>query len=101
MPLLDHGTTVVTTAGTRQQVKNSTTKYIAFLFKAPMTNSGLVYVGDSDVSSTSSVRLVAGETYTLQLPEGRIGQIVIPAEELWVDVSVSGESVDWVFLMES
>lgn len=81
-----NGKKTVTTAGTRvtlassQAVKSVTIKALA-------TNTGLIYVGDSSVSSSNGYQLSAGESISIDIAN---------LNTVNLDSSVSGESVTYI-----
>lgn len=87
----------VTTAGTRVQLTTSTIHAPIIYFEGLKTNTGYIYVGLSDVSSTQYITcLSAGEGLTLS-PDG-VGNVrpvsgEINLSSIWFDSSVSGEKV--------
>lgn len=91
----------VTTAGTQVQVTTDTDiKPIAVYFEAAATNTGLIYIGDADVSSTNYMAKLAipstssSPSWSLSSNQnGRLGATGIQLSNLWVDSSVNGEKV--------
>jgi len=72
--------TTVATAGTRVQLASHAV--IAGILQAPSTNTGLIYVGDSTVSST---------VYGAELQAGQATGIAINnTNAIWIDASVNG-----------
>ena len=55
--IFDAGTTTVTTSGTEVQVSNVTNKVRWIQLKALAANSGIAYVGVSDVTTTNGYEL--------------------------------------------
>lgn len=55
-------------------------------------NSGLVYVGDAAIASNNSPDLAAGDSLTLG-PDPSGGRLNL--SDIYLDVSVSGEGVDF------
>lgn len=75
--------TTVTTAGTRVQLATNTV--VAGILQAPSTNTGLIYVGGSGVSST---------VFGAELQPGQACGIAISnTDKIYVDASVSGDKV--------
>ena len=72
----------VATAGTAVQLQTNTT--LSLTIKALAGNTGLIYVGDSSVDSSSGFELSAGDSISLAIDE---------FETAWLDSSVSGEGV--------
>jgi len=101
MPItLTNSTVTVTTAGTRTQVTSSTSIYVESIYiEALGTNTGYMYIGNSDVSSTKYVaRLGAGQGWWWTAPSSggsgykAVGQ-GLQISSLYIDSSVSGEKV--------
>ena len=51
--IIDIGTTTVSTAGTEQQISNTNNRVLWIKAKALAANSGIAYLGVSDVTSTN------------------------------------------------
>jgi len=84
--VINHGIVNVTTAGTRVQLPNLPCREVTIIAKR--TNTGYIYVGGSNVSSTSyGVELAAKDSITL---------VVNNANLIWIDASVSGEGITYV-----
>ena len=66
---VDAGVTTVTSAGTAVQVLNATNRVKFLKFKALAGNSGLAYVGISDVSASIGYELSAGNEIELHFGE--------------------------------
>ena len=92
------GTTTITTAGTEQQITASAgIKVKALLFKARVQNTGYIYVGHSSaVTATNGLQLSAGESVSMDFGEKGTEHVDV----FYVDCSVNGERVDWVFIYE-
>lgn len=93
-------TITVTTAGTRTQIVSATTYVVAVYIEALKTNTGVMYVGDSAVSSTKySSALAAGAGFGIAIQGyGRVsssgGGPELQLNSLYLDASVSGEKVN-------
>ncbi len=75
--------TTVTTAGTRVQLGSNVISGV--ILEAPSTNSGLIYVGGSNVSST---------VFGAELQPGQSTSIAIDnTNKIYVDSSVNGDKV--------
>ena len=102
-------TKTVTTAGTQVQVTTNTAiKPISVYFEADSANTGQIYIGLSDVSSTSYfARLTIPSTtsapgWSISGTSGhRIGGTGIQLSNFWVDSSVNGEKVHITYVYES
>lgn len=74
--------TSVTTAGTRVQLASNTVTQ-GFILQAPSTNSGIIYVGGSNVSST---------VYGAELQAGQSTSIYVDnTDRIYIDSSVNGD----------
>lgn len=80
-----HGVTTVTTAGTRVQVATNTIRSITF--KAPTTNTGIIYVGGSTVAAANGFPLSAGDTISMDITNSNL---------LYVDASANAQTVAWL-----
>jgi len=76
----------VTTAGTRVQLPNFPCREVTIIAKR--TNTGYIFVGGSDVSSTVyGAELAANDSITIAVNNTNL---------IWIDASVSGEGVSYV-----
>ena len=94
---LDAGITNVSSAGTRVQVNNVTNRVKQVQFKALAGNSGLAYVGVSDVSASLGYELSAGNPVSLNF--GEFGGSV-PANIFYVDVATNNDKISWLMILE-
>ena len=95
--IFDAGTTTVTTSGTEVQISNVTNKVRWIQVKALAANSGISYLGVSDVSTTNGYELSAGNT--LEINFGEQGGTVA-FSTFYVDVASSGDKVSWVVILD-
>ena len=94
---VDAGITTVTSAGTAVQVLNATNRVKYLKFKALAGNSGLAYVGISDVSASVGYELSAGNE--IELNFGEFGGSV-PANVFYADAATNGDKVCWMVILE-
>ena len=94
---VDVGVTTVSSAGTRVQVNNVTNRVKFVRFKALAGNSGLAYVGISDVAATVGYELSAGNEHELNF--GEFGGSV-PANIFYADAATNGDKVCWTMVLE-
>jgi hypothetical protein len=89
----------VASAGTAVRIRNTRDKIAWIKFTAPTANSGLAYVGLSDVSATNGYVLGAsgGVDATLEI-DFRPGSI--QADLLWIDAASSGDDVAYAAIFE-
>lgn len=81
-----NGKKLVTTAGTRVTLASSTTCK-SVTIKALRSNTGLIYVGDSAVSSSNGLELSAGESVNLDIAN---------LQTVNIDSTVNGEGVTYL-----
>lgn len=81
----------VTTAGTRVRLSSSDVFASEVEVFAKSANTGIIYLGGSDVSSTVGRPLDAGESFAI----AKLGDIDgrINLKNVWIDSSVNGEGV--------
>jgi hypothetical protein len=94
---VDAGVTTVSSAGTAVQVLNATNRVKYLKFKALAGNSGLAYVGVSDVSASIGYELSAGNE--IELNFGEFGGSV-PANVFYADAATNSDKVCWVMILE-
>ena len=94
---IDQGIATVSSAGTAVQVLNAPNRIKFAKFKALAGNSGLAYVGVSDVSASLGYELSAGNEIELNL--GEFGGSV-PANIWYVDAATNNDKVCWMFILE-
>ena len=97
---IDSGFTNVASADTAVQVSNTRDRVLWIKFKALAANSGLTYVGLSDVEATAN-------GYELGAGGGVDGQVELdfrPGSVLfnvfWVDAASSGDDVAWIAILD-
>jgi hypothetical protein len=94
---VDQGITNVPSNGTAVQVANATNRVKWVRFKALAGNSGLTYVGVSDVSASLGYELSAGNTVDLNF--GEFGGSV-PVSVFYVDAATNNDKVAWLMILE-
>ena len=95
--IFDAGTTTVATAGTEVQISNTTNRVRWIQVKALAANSGIAYLGVSDVSATNGYELSGGNT--LEIDFGAQGGSV-PFSTFYVDVASSGDKLAWSVILD-
>jgi len=94
----------VATAGTRVQAVSGNVYVTSCYFEALKTNTGVIYVGDSAVSSTNYIAaLSAGVGFSFAADSfGRVGSAnggtELNASTLYVDAGTSGDKVAFTYL---
>jgi hypothetical protein len=94
---VDTGVTTVSSAATRVQLSNATNRVKFIRVKALAANSGLAYVGVSDVAAATGFELSAGNEHELNF--GEFGGSV-PANVFYVDAASNGDKVCWSMILE-
>ncbi len=84
---LGNGHKTVTTAGTQVQLSAQACKAVSL--KALAANTGFIYVGDSNVDSSTGYELDAGDVLDLAVDN---------LNRIWLDASVSGEGISFLWV---
>ena len=99
----------VTTAGTRVQLTtNADLKPVSVYFEPLASNTGVIYIGDSAVSSTNYMARLTIPSTTANsswaasgASGGRVGGTGIQLSSFYIDSSVNGDSVLCTYLYET
>ena len=94
---VDVGVTTISSAGTRVQLNNVTNRVKYVRVKALAGNSGLAYIGISDVAATVGYELSAGNEHELNF--GEFGGSV-PANIFYADAATNGDKICWTMVLE-
>lgn len=90
-PTVVHGQDTVSTSGTAVQLNGGTSQHIpngaALVVRANGGNAGVIYVGDSSVSSSNGFELAAGESVSLHVDD---------VDAVWIDAASGGDGVSWI-----
>jgi len=95
--ILDAGTTTVATAGSEQQISNTTNRVLWIKAKALAANSGIAYIGVSDITATNGYELSAGNEVEINFRE--LGGSVA-FSSIYVDVATNGDKVCWLVVLD-
>ena len=95
--ILDAGTTTVGTAGTEQQLSNTANRVLWLKAKALAANSGITYLGVSDVSATNGYELSADNEIEIDF-KATVGTVAFSS--IYVDAASSGDKVCWVVVLD-
>lgn len=83
------GEKTVTTAGTAEALADTApTLYKSLVIRAKVSNTGQVYVGGSDVASTTNDGLDPGDSLPMFSDRG------LDLSDIFIDVDTNGEGVD-------
>lgn len=97
---LDIGTTIISTAGTEVRLStdggiSATDRILSAMFSPREGNTGKVYVGIADVTSSHGKEMGMG----FSINPGALGGTV-PAGDIYFDAANSSDRVDWVIFIE-
>ena len=95
--IFDAGTTTVSTAGTEQRLSNTPNRVLWLKAKALAANSGIVYLGVSDVSATNGYELSAGNEIEVSFADAG-GTITFST--LYVDSASDGDKLAWAVILD-
>jgi hypothetical protein len=98
----DSGSVNIPSAGTAVQVSNTRHKVLWIKFKALAANTGLTFVGLSDVSSSNGYELGAGGDIDGELElDFRLGAPgSVGFNVFYVDAAENGEDVTWAAIFQ-
>ena len=92
------GVTNVSSAGTAVQLNNATNRVKYIKVKALAGNSGIAYLGASDVTATANSYELSA-TNELELNFGEFGGSV-PANVFYADTASNNDKVCWTMVLE-
>ena len=95
--ILDGGTTTVSTAGSEQQISNTANRVLWIKAKALAANSGIAYIGVSDITATNGYELSAGNEVEISFRE--LGGSVA-FSSIYVDTATNGDKVCWLVVLD-
>jgi hypothetical protein len=95
--ILDGGTTTVSTAGSEQQISNTANRVLWIKAKALAANSGIAYIGVSDITATNGYELSAGNEVEINFRE--LGGSVA-FSSIYVDTATNGDKVCWLVVLD-
>lgn len=90
-----HDTINIATAGTRVPLSATQKIVISLQIQADPANAGVIYIGDSTVSSSSKgVALAAGNSQSIEMPSmGQAGSYEFDLSQIYVDAANNNEDV--------
>ena len=95
--IIKAGTTTVSTSGTEVQLSNTTSRVSSIQVKALAANSGIVYFGDSDVTTTNGYELSAGNTVSVSFADAG-GTVAFST--LYLDAASNGDKASWIAVIQ-
>ena len=93
--IVDFGSTNLTSAGSAERVNNVDRQLTFIAFQARPGNTGNIFVGVSDVSSTNGWTLTPGEVRDIDFDPQGIGQS-INMNELFFDGATTNDDIEWM-----
>jgi hypothetical protein len=95
--IFDAGTTTISTAGSEQQISNTNNRVRWLKLKALAANSGLVYIGVSDITATNGYELSAGNEIEFNFADA--GGTILWST-VYVDSASDGDKVAWAVILD-
>jgi len=95
MTAIEQNNVTVTTAGTQIQITSTPTPIKSVVFIALTTNTGLIYLGESDVASTKGFPRSAGQSLVFEMDTE-----VLDLSKFWVNSAVNGEGVAYFAVLK-
>ena len=95
--IFDIGTTTVSTAGTEVQISNTANRVRYIKVKALAANSGITYLGVSDVTATNGYELSAGNEIDINFAQSG-GTVAFST--FYVDAATNGDKVCWAVILD-
>lgn len=83
----------VATSGTEQQVSATATPISTLVVTAPAANTGKIYVGDSDVSTTRGIEVAPGATVSITADYSGTGEELI-LSDFYIDAATDGDKAN-------
>lgn len=91
------GVKSVSTAGTRVRLVSDPSYTEAVAIIADEDNSGDIYIGGDDVSSSNGIILAASKSVSLSAPSSRAGDEGLNLKEIYIDSAQNGDGVRFVY----
>ena len=87
-------------AGAQERLTdNDSIKVPAVVLQAESSNTGDVYIGDNECSSTDyGIYLDAGDSVTMSAVDLGMASALISLSDIWLDVGVGGDGVSCMYL---
>ena len=95
--IFDAGTTTISTAGTEQRISNTANRVLWLKAKALAANSGITYLGVSDVAATNGYELSAGNEIEIDF---KAAGGTIAFSTIYVDAATNGDKVCWAVILD-
>lgn len=95
------GAKAVAAAGTAEQLSATSFYVDSLIIQANPTNTGYVYVGDSTAASGTGYVLAAEDVLTIGGNDRRGGNDQFDIADIYLDVSVGGEGIRWLYIKQS
>jgi len=92
---MDAGSTNLTSAGSAQIIDDSPSAIVFITIQAKPGNTGDIYIGVSDVSSSNGWTLQPGESKDLDFDPLGAGQS-ITFDQLFFDGATTNDDIEWI-----
>jgi len=89
--IIESGKKIITTAGTKETLVSSSTPCKEVLIMALPSNTGEIWVGDSNVSATNKIGIVLYKNDAVLIPIDNL-------QKIYLDATVSGDGVSFIYL---
>jgi len=90
MAVIAGGAKTVSAAGTAEAISSTVSGVTSLIIRAKTANTGVIYVGDSTVSSSDNAGIEAGVSIDFPLHLSPVS-----LTNVYIDASVTGEGVDF------
>lgn len=91
----------VAAAGTAEQLTSSAIMADNVLIQATKDNTGNIFVGDSNVSSSRGWTLTPGQFISFEGSRRRDGSDALDLSTIWIDAANNGDGVQWGYYKRS
>lgn len=88
----------VTAAGTRERITTADIEAPSVVIQALTGNTGVVYVGDNQVSATNGIELDQGESVSMGATAKGWDNEGVSMKDVWLDVATSADGVTVMYL---
>ena len=97
-PTIIQGSKDVTTAGTREQLITVATSVRTVIIQSKRANTDNIFVGDSNISSTTGISIAPGDSISFDPPKDKHGtNSLFDLSDFWLDSAVNGEGVTFIY----
>ena len=92
----------VSSSSTAERLTTSNIRVSAIILQAERSNTGYIYIGDSEVSSTNyGIDLNTADSITITAETFGLAGATISLKDIWLIPSVSGDGVSAFYLVRA